>query len=91
MISAEHTHKAQLAILKAQFNFAMDERDWSHAQQYLERFHELAQNRSMTHIESHCLFAKLYFQNKKWRSTAVHLYLAIMAPYGTFRRRRGVA
>lgn len=88
MTSTEHELQAQRLILKAQINFAMDNRDWKHAQTLMQRYHELAQNRSLTHIESHVLLARLNFRKRKWWATGIQLYLAMMAPYGTAQRRR---
>ena len=88
MTSTEHELQAQLLILKAQIDFAMGNRDWKHSQTLMERYHELAQNRSLTHIESHVLLARLNFRKRKWWATGIQLYLAMMAPYGTAQRRR---
>ena len=88
MTSTEYEFQAQLLILKAQIDFAMGNRDWNHTQTLLERYHELAQNRILAHIESHVLLARLNFRKRKWWATGVQLYLAIMAPYGTAQRRR---
>ena len=78
---------AQLAILKAQLRFAMDSQDWDQAEKMVSRFHGQAQMRSFRHIESHLYAAELSFYTRRWKGFAMQLYLALMAPYGTFQRR----
>ena len=78
---------AQLAILKAQLRFAMDSQNWDHAEKMVSQFHSRAQMRSFRHIESHLYAAELSFHTRRWKRLAMQLYLALMAPYGTFQRR----
>ena len=79
--------EAHLAIVKAQLRFAMANRNWTAAKQLSSRFHKLAQNQSLRHIESHLYTAILYFHLRRWKACGMQLYLSVMAPYGTMQRR----
>ena len=52
-----------------------------------ERLHAVSQNSARLHVHAHWVNAKAYWAADRKRQVLVHLYLCLMAPYGTLRRR----
>ena len=57
------------------------------AQAYAVRMHSLSQDHAGLHVYGHWLSAKVCLKAGQKRPALRHLYLTIMAPYGTVRRR----
>ena len=49
--------------------------------------HTLSQNDAKLHVYGHLINAKVYLKADQKRQALRHLYLSLMAPYGTVRRR----
>ena len=57
------------------------------AEQHAVHMHTLSQNHAGLHVYGHWLSAKVHWMAGQKRPALRHLYLTIMAPYGTVRRR----
>lgn len=78
---------AKAAVALAQLQFAMSIKDWDSAKRHAEQYHHCSQNLAFAHLSSHVHFARIDFNQHRWKPMAVQFYLALMAPYGTFHRR----
>jgi hypothetical protein len=79
--------RESLAQLSSSINEALREHRIEDARIHAERMHTLSQNHMGFHSYGHFLSAKVCFLAGEKRPTLRHLYLSIMAPYGTIRRR----
>lgn len=49
--------------------------------------HAISQNDARLHVYGHWINARVYLAANRKRQVVRHLYLSVMAPYGTLRRR----
>ena len=66
---------------------ALEQDQAERAHQCFAEMHRWAQNDLRLHPWSHYLEARIYLHEQRWRGLAIHVYLGLMAPYGTIRRR----
>jgi hypothetical protein len=85
--SASLEIKAKAAIALGQLQFALANKDWESAKRHAEQYHLFSQNHIFPHFNSHVLLARVGFNQRSWKATSMHFYLALMAPYGTIHRR----
>lgn len=52
-----------------------------------EELHHRSQNSILYHTKSHIYCAKIYRKQSRWKGSLTQMYLGLMAPYGTVRRR----
>ena len=73
--------------LAAQVQVALQERRLEDALASAQRLHSISQNDAKLHVQAHWIHAKIYLATARKRQVLLHLYLGVMAPYGTLRRR----
>ena len=66
---------------------ALDENRIQEALLHADRLHSVSQNDARLHVYGHWVNAKVYLAANRKRQVLRHLYLSVMAPYGTLRRR----
>ena len=52
-----------------------------------EELHRRSQSSIVYHTKSHIYCAKIYRKQSRWKGSLTQMYLGLMAPYGTVRRR----
>ena len=78
---------AEAAHLAGQVEFYVSKNRLEEAREGLERLHTLSQKNARLHTRSHWVHAKVCFKERALRKGVHHLYLSMMAPYGTARMR----
>ncbi len=83
------TTEARSAVvdLSKQIQCALNEGRLVEAKGLAERMHILSQNHAILHSYGHWLSARVHRRGGELRPAVRHMYLSVMAPYGTLRRR----
>jgi len=84
-LSDEQRERALCLVLE--FQDALDCGRFDDAAKSFQALHPLSQNHVRFHARGHWMNAILHRKERRLKSSAVQAYLAIMAPYGTVRRR----
>ena len=78
---------AQAVHLASQVEFYVSKNRLNEAREGLEKLHKLSQKNAQLHTKYHWLHAKICFRERALKKGTHHLYLSMMAPYGTVRMR----
>jgi hypothetical protein len=84
-LSTEQCERARR--LELQFEDALEQGRFADAADRFQDLHPLSQNHFRFHVRGHWMNAVLHRKERRLKASAVQLYLAVMAPYGTARRR----
>ena len=83
--------RQEVLALATRINSALQAGRIDEAQQHAIEMHTLSQNHAGLHVYGHWLSAKVCLNAGQKRPALRHLYLTVMAPYGTLRRRLKVS
>ena len=73
--------------LAADVRILLDQGELDLAREQAYRMHILSQNHALLHVYGHWNCAKVHLARGERRPAARNVYLMLMAPYGTLRRR----